>query len=120
MKHHPWLVGTISFFLFACGGGADPTGPRAAPVSAEAGADSAQCSGVLPSTCEVCSNGVKGCAHWEVVDGKCTVEFCPPSPPSSPTCSGTLPGTCEVCSDGGKGCAHWGVVNGQCMVEFCD
>jgi hypothetical protein len=54
------------------------------------------CKGPLPDTCEVCADGATGCAHWEVVHGKCEVEFCPgpstgPTPEPTPVSTGPVP-----------------------------
>ncbi len=82
------------------------------------------CSGALPNTCEVCSDGTSECAHWVVLGGECEVEICPggtsPTPPPTPTCTGALPKLCMTCSDGKDGCAHWEVVGGKCEIEYCD
>jgi len=47
------------------------------------------CKGALPSLCQVCSNNVSGCAHFECNNNKCETVFCPESNSLSEKCTST-------------------------------
>jgi hypothetical protein len=39
-------------------------------------ATAADCQGVLPALCQLCSDGSAGCAHFTCVGGQCTIAYC--------------------------------------------
>jgi hypothetical protein len=69
--HNP-LLGCAS--SLTCGQGCDfeVTGQCSGPSCVTA----ADCTGVLPQLCMVCSDGGAACAHWACVAGQCQVAYC--------------------------------------------
>jgi hypothetical protein len=72
------LAATLAAFsLVACAASTD-----AAEQDPQSTEDTSQdlsassCRGILPHTCEVCSNGKTACAHWVMKNKKCTVQVC--------------------------------------------
>jgi len=119
-------LASLSISIVACvgdPGAGESTEPAESSSSAIAGtaptgdAGAPHCDGLLPEICEICTDGIRACAHWVVEDGQCRVQICPPHRPVD--CEGTLPELCVRCPDGIDACVHWAFVDGECKAELC-
>jgi len=115
-------------FAVACGGAPSETstGSGSSASSAESCETESDCTGFLPRSVEVCSDGSSEGAHWECKKHSCEIAYCSSektsdtgSCESASDCSGLLPQSVEVCSNGSSEAAHWECTSHACVIGYC-
>ena len=108
------IIAALAFvslpFAVACGGapGGASTGSTSSASSAESCESASECSGFLPESVEVCSDGSSEAAHWECKKHSCEITYC--SGKASACEASERPAACPgggeaSCKDGAWACA---------------